>query len=603
MQRLGEEVLTLAAYHIIETVATFGAKLTVALTKDLIDEVLLVGGQVEARVHSLQAPQTYTAADNVEVVEGTAEVTCLGLGFGTDEVHLSQTDVRDADVLVVHLIVGVVEHPLKLAVARSHVIVAFSTKLIGGRPHSAVVPGVDISVACIVANLSRGERLAGNYHRLVEARVAVGKDVDALRVLAGTIDIGVGEVAAVLHTEALHQLVGRNGAALTVAVEGKASPAPAPIVLTLAIDDGIAQVLRGMNIEKFLVALLVVAIAVCATIGHAIAAFVLCLWLNELVVVAIGGIVVEEVVAVLQAAVPERRVFLAEPHVLFFFKAGGALVVGHIRLTAVEQRRGGKHPYLSAQGTGRSASEASGPLTYVGVRNIPDETGLIDGALNERIDKLYGLPGGGTSFGEAFAHAERFLHEAEATEVAESVEIAAGHDGVGLAAQAAFLVLTHILDAVDVLNKLPALAHGLVNRDAPASIRIQATGLCGIREFTLVVTVVGVLGVLGQTAGIVALLGAAPADVAVIGIRQHIDGRAVHHITSGIGAVELSVGAPQEIAGIFGLGEHGVDVHVDARSFLEEGVAHVEFINARREEAGRHSQSYNIIMYLFHNLQ
>ena len=340
-----------------------------------------------------------------------------------------------------------------------------------------MIPGVDVGEAIVVANHCGRERRTGHQHGLIEARVAVSIDVDAIGVLARTVEVHVGEVAAVAHAEALHEFVGGNGTALTETVEGESCPTPTPAVLALAVDHGVTQVLCGMNIEDFLVASLVVAIAIGAAEGHAIAAFVLRLGLYELVVVAIGGIIVKEVIAILQAALPQRGVFLAEPHVFLVLKAGGLLGGGHVRLVAVEQRRGGKHPNLRAKGTGRGLCQASRPLADVGVGNAPDEAGLVDGTLNKRVDELDGLPSGGTAFGEVLTHGEGFLHEAQAAEVAEGVVVAACHDGISLTAQTALLGFRHVGHLLDILDNLPALAHGFVNRDTATSITRQTACL------------------------------------------------------------------------------------------------------------------------------
>ena len=73
MERLGEEVLTLAADHVVEAVAALGADLAVALAEDLVDQVLLVGGQVQGRILQLQTAQADAAAHDVEVVQRLLE--------------------------------------------------------------------------------------------------------------------------------------------------------------------------------------------------------------------------------------------------------------------------------------------------------------------------------------------------------------------------------------------------------------------------------------------------------------------------------------------------------------------------------------------------
>ena len=54
----------------------------------------------------------------MQVVQGSAEITGLGLGFGTDEIDLSQTDVGHTDIFIIHLCITVIiKQPLVFAVA------------------------------------------------------------------------------------------------------------------------------------------------------------------------------------------------------------------------------------------------------------------------------------------------------------------------------------------------------------------------------------------------------------------------------------------------------------------------------------------------------
>ena len=86
----------------------------------------------------------------------------------------------------------------------------------------------------------------------------------------------------------------------------------------------------------------------------------------------------------------------------------------------------------------------------------------------------------------------------------------------------------------------------------------------------------------------------------MIGVGKHVDRRAVHHVSGRIGAVELAIGAPQEIAGVFCAREHGVDVDVHARGLLEEGVTDSELVDARGEaESGRDAQHQDDIFFIF----
>ena len=108
--------------------------------------------------------------------------------------------------------------------------------------------------------------------------------------------------------------------------------------------------------------------------------------------------------------------------------------------------------------------------------------------------------------------------EAEAAEAAECVIVAAGHNGIGLAFETALLVIGHVRNLIDILNELPALAHGLINGDSAAGIFIDAfvNGLIG--EFALEVSVGIVLAVFCKGSRIIGLWRATPTAVAVVGI-------------------------------------------------------------------------------------
>ena len=226
-----------------------------------------------------------------------------------------------------------------------------------------------------------------------------------------------------------------------------------------------------MGVEQLLVVGRIVAVTVAAAEGPAVTGLVLRSRLDQRVVVAVRGVVIEEVLAVLEAAVPQGGILLAEPHVLDVGELGH-LVGGvlHVRLGAVEQRGGGEHPHLGAQGAGGGAGEAAGPLALVGIGDVPDEAGLVDRAYDQGVDELDGLHGRRAAGGVVLAHAVGLAGEAEAAEVAERVIVPAGHDGVGLAAETALLVVGHVGHALDVLDELPAFAHGLVDGDAAAGV-------------------------------------------------------------------------------------------------------------------------------------
>ena len=315
MQWLGEEVLTLAANHVVQTVTTLGTDFAVALTQNFVDEVLLVRTQVQRRVHVLETSQSHAAANHVQVVQSTSEVACLCTSLCSNQVHFSQTDVRNTDEFVVHAVVSIVEHPLELAVVRSSIVGVRIAKVVLVEVHSAVHPSVGVCITCIVET-SR-QRLTRHEHCLIQTRVAVGEDVIAVRILAWSVDVRIRENATILHTEALHELVGRNGTTLAVAVEGETSPSPSPSVFyDSTVTNHVGHQLSRVDIENLLMTSLVVAIAVSTAVSHTVASFVLSLWLNQLVVVAVGSVVVEELIAILQAAVPKAWVFLAVPHIL-----------------------------------------------------------------------------------------------------------------------------------------------------------------------------------------------------------------------------------------------------------------------------------------------
>ena len=356
-----------------------------------------------------------------------------------------------------------------------------------------------------------------------------------------------------------------------------------------------------MRVEQFLVVGLVVSVAVAAAVSRPVTGLILRGRLDQLIEVAVRRIVIEEIVAGIEALLPEGRVLPAEPHVLDVGELGHLVRrVLHVRLVVVEQRGGGEHPHLGAQRTGGSAGETAGPLAHVGVGDVPDVTGLVDGADDQGVDELHGLHRGGAAAGERLSHTIGLAGEAESAEIAECVEITAGHDGIGFAAETALLVVRHVGHAVDVLDDLPAFAHGLVDGDTAAGIGVETT-LGGIGELALEVTVVGILGVLGQRTRVVALDRAAPGDVAMVGIGERIDRRSVHHVTGSIGAIELSVSTPQEVAGVFRAREDGVDIHIDARRFLQEGVTDGELVDAGRNEQGsENSENQYFSRILFH---
>ena len=418
--------------------------------------------------------------------------------------------------------------------------------------------------------------MAGNHHGLVQTGIAVGKDVNARSLF--TINIRIREVAAVLHAEAFHQFVGGIGTALTQAVQREAAPAPAPAA--------VGQGKGGMGVEELLVMGFVVAVTVGPAVGGTVTGLILRGRHDQRIIVAVGGIVIEEIVAVFQAAVPKGRILLAEPYVLFALQSGRGLGIAHVGFAVVEQRGGGEHPHLGAQGAGRCAGETAGPLADIGIGDIPDETGLLDGAHDERIDELHRFHGGSAAVGELLAHFIGLSHQAQSAEVAESVIVTAGHDGVGFSLEAALLVVAHIRHVLDVLDELPAFAHGLVDGHAAAGVRVQSAGEGLIGKFSLKVTVFGILGVLGEATGIVALDGTAPAAVAVVGVRQGRDGSTVHHVTGGVLAVQLSVGAPEEVTGILCAGKDRLHVHVHARGLLQESVAHGELVHAGGKAGG-----------------
>ena len=71
----------------------------------------------------------------------------------------------------------------------------------------------------------------------------------------------------------------------------------------------------------------------------------------------------------------------------------------------------------------------------------------------------------------------------------------------------------------------------------------------------------------------------------MIGVGKHINRRTVHHVSRSVGTINLSVGTPQEIASIFGLVEHRVDIDFHTRCFFKEGITHVDVIYTCGEDA------------------
>ena len=293
MQRLGEEVLTHTAHHVVEAVATLGTDLTVTLPQDFVDQVLLVRCQVQFRIHRLQTSEAYAAAHHVQVVQRPLQVTRLGTRLGTDQIHLCQTDIGHTDILVVIAAAAVVvQQPLELTVARCNVIRIGEVAVV---LHETAFPGVGVRLAGIVK--AGRQRLTGHEDGLIQARVAVCEHIVPVGILARAVDVRIGEVAAVLHAEALHQLVRRHRAALSVAVQCKAAPAPAPAA--------VRERQRRVRVKQLLVVRRVVAVAVGAAVGRAVARLVLSRRLYQRVVVAVLRVVLEELVAILQAAAPQ----------------------------------------------------------------------------------------------------------------------------------------------------------------------------------------------------------------------------------------------------------------------------------------------------------
>ena len=229
---------------------------------------------------------------------------------------------------------------------------------------------------------------------------------------------------------------------------------------------------------------------------------------------------------------------------LLILKSSRFIGIPHIRLIAIEQWGCGKHPHLCTQRTSRSTSQTTRPLTDICIGNIPDVSRLVDGTLNQRVNKLYGLPSGRTTFSKVFTHGKCLFHEAQSTEITECVKITAGHNRIGLATQTTFLRIIHIGNTVDILDNLPTLAYGLVNRYTTTSIAIQTSRFRRIREFTLEVTVIRILCILGQTSRIVTLNRTAPSHIAMIGVGKHVDRCTVHHISRSVGTIELTVCTP-----------------------------------------------------------
>ena len=125
MKRFGEQVLTLAAYHIVETVTTLSTDFAIALTEDFVNENILILGicqilccsEFELAIYFFEASEAHTAANYMQIIQRTLEISCLGLCLGTDEIHLCQTDVGNTDeVVIITTSTIVVEQPLELAI-------------------------------------------------------------------------------------------------------------------------------------------------------------------------------------------------------------------------------------------------------------------------------------------------------------------------------------------------------------------------------------------------------------------------------------------------------------------------------------------------------